>query len=74
MSCSAVRICIAVTVRKRTTREVKEANTMKMIDAREISKLMGVSMAAPTRSSASSTLTVGEQGEERHLHRPMLVW
>lgn len=40
-----MRNCVTVTVRKRTTKIAKGVNTMKMIDAREISELMGVSMA-----------------------------
>lgn len=45
MSCNSVRNYVTVTVRKRTTTYAKEVSTMKMIDTREISELMGVSVA-----------------------------
>ena len=45
MSCNTVRNCVAVTVRKRTTTFEQEVSTMKMTDAKEVSQLMGVSMA-----------------------------
>ena len=45
MSCNSVRNYVTVTVRKRTTTYAKEVSTMKMIDTREISELMEVSVA-----------------------------
>ena len=62
MSCFTVRSCTAMTVRKRITPESKEANRMKMINAKEIVELRGVSKATAYKIIRHGNAELEESG------------